>query len=85
MVRSVEAAILIFLVVPSSSVTRTVLKFGRNLLLVLLFAWLTLLPTIGPLPVIAHFLAISISLEIFCREFYTKKAKELLNLVSRRL
>jgi len=54
MVLRVEAATFILLVVPSSRVTRIVLRFGKNLLLVLLLAWLTLLPTIGPLPVIAH-------------------------------
>jgi hypothetical protein len=41
-----------------------VLRFGKNLLFVLFLAWLTLLPTIGPLPVIAHTLDIFVSLKI---------------------
>jgi len=43
---------------------RMVLRFGKNLLFVLFLAWLTLLPTIGPLPVIAHTLDIFVSLKI---------------------
>ena len=38
----------------------TFLILGKNLLLVLLFAWLTLLPFIGFLPVSSHFLDINI-------------------------
>lgn len=64
-VRSSFAEILIFLVVPSSSVTRTVLRFGKKRRLVLFFACETLFPLIGPLPLIAHFLAIGNSLRIF--------------------
>jgi hypothetical protein len=55
-VRRVEAATLIFRVVPSSNVTLIVRRLGKNRLFVLLLAWLTLFPTSGPLPVIAHFL-----------------------------
>lgn len=52
--RSVLAATRILRVVPSSSVTRTERRFGIKRRFVRLLAWLTLLPTIGPLPVIAH-------------------------------
>ena len=58
MVRSVEAGTLTFIVLPSSNLILIVLRFGSVLLFVLLLAWLTLLPTIGPLPVKKHFLAI---------------------------
>jgi hypothetical protein len=41
-----------------SNQKRLCCKLGRKRLLVLLLAWETLFPTIGPLPVIGHFLAI---------------------------
>jgi hypothetical protein len=34
-------------------------RFGRQILLVLLLAWLTLFPKLGPLPQISHILDIS--------------------------
>ncbi len=57
----VLAATLMRRVVPSSSITLTERRFGIKRRFVRLFAWLTLFPTIGPLPVIAHFLDILIS------------------------
>ena len=35
-------------------------RFGRQILLVLLLAWLTLFPKLGPLPHISHILDISL-------------------------
>lgn len=57
-VRSVEAATLILRVVPSGRATLIVRRFTLNTRFFLLFAWLTVFPTIGPFPVIVHFLAI---------------------------
>src|SRR4051795_3568593 len=49
---------------PSASESSEVTwRFGRKRRLVLLLAWLTLWPTWTPLPVIAHFLAISKDLQ----------------------
>ena len=42
-------------------VTRIFLRFGEKVLLVLLFAWLTLCPAVGPFPQISQTLAIGIS------------------------
>ena len=56
--RSVEAATRTRTLVPSSSWIFILRRFGRERFLVLLFAWLTLLPTIGPFPVNTHFLDI---------------------------
>ena len=77
--RSVEAATFTLTRVPSSSVIRTVRKFGSKRLFVLLFAWLTLLPTIGDFPLKKHLRAIVFTFEIrfkkvailviFCRNF----------------
>ena len=57
-VRNVEAATFTRKLVPSSSFMRIERKFGKLRFFVLLFAWLTLFPTIGPLPVKKHFRAI---------------------------
>ena len=57
--RNVEAATLMRIEVPSSNLIRIFLKFGKDLFLFLLFAWLTLFPTMGPLPVKKHFLDIT--------------------------
>lgn len=59
MVRNVEVATLILTLVPSSSFNRIVRKLGRDRLLVLLLAWLTLQPVITPLFVKSHLRAIS--------------------------
>jgi hypothetical protein len=53
---------LILLVLPPAVACRTVFRFGNQRLLVLLCAWETLLPTIGPLPQISHTLAMVFSL-----------------------
>ena len=58
--RSVEAATRTRRLVPSSSFMRILRRFGKLRFLVLLFAWLTLFPTIGPLPVKKHFRAICV-------------------------
>ncbi len=66
MVLSVEAAILIRSDEPSANLILTLRKFGSDRLFVLLFAWLTLLPTIGPLPVKKHLFAILHLCELVC-------------------
>lgn len=54
-VRMVEAASLIRTDCPSASLISDILwRLGRNRLLFLLLAWLTLLPVITPFPVIEH-------------------------------
>lgn len=53
-----EAATFTRTLVPSSSFMRILRKFGKLRFFVLLFAWLTLFTTIGPLPVKKHFRAI---------------------------
>ena len=62
-------------VVPSSKRTRTLRKFGIKRRFVLLLAWLTLLPTIGPLPVIAHTFDISYPFDKLKAGFYLNELK----------
>jgi len=51
----------VFLVLPPLVAMRTIFKFGSQRLLVLLWAWETLFPTIGPFPHISHTFAIFFS------------------------
>ncbi len=52
----------ILFVLPPEVAILTILRFGSQRLLVLLCAWETLFPVIGPLPQISHTLAIFLSL-----------------------
>jgi hypothetical protein len=52
---------LILLVLPPGTAIRTILRLGSQRLLVLLWAWETLLPVIGPLPQSSHTFAIVLS------------------------
>jgi hypothetical protein len=54
----------IFLTLPFD-IVRTRCKFGLNLLLVTLWAWLMLLPTMGFLPHISHIRDIAALLALF--------------------
>jgi hypothetical protein len=52
---------LVLFLLPPTVAMRTIFRFGSQRLLVLLWAWETLLPTIGPLPHNSHTFAIGFS------------------------
>jgi hypothetical protein len=52
---------LVLFLLPPVVTMRTIFKFGSQRLLVLLCAWETLFPTIGPFPHISHTFAIDFS------------------------
>jgi hypothetical protein len=59
----------VLFVLPPEVAMRTIFKFGNQRLLVLLCAWETLFPTIGPFPHISHTFAIGFSFYPIPRKF----------------
>jgi hypothetical protein len=60
----------VLFLLPPEVAMRTIFKFGNQRLLVLLCAWETLFPTIGPFPHISHTFAIGFSFYPIPRKFH---------------